>query len=582
MYEVNIGARSVAPFAELLGEARIAALRERASALHDRLGARAIWNINSTRAGGGVAEMLQSTLRYARGLGVAARWLVIEAPPEFFRITKRLHNALHGSHGDGSPLGPEQARALRAGDARQRSSRSTRWCVPDDVVICHDPQTAGLVPHLRRARARTWCGAATSATSATTREVDRGWAFLRPYLEPARFAVFSRSAYAPAWIAARRTVVLAPNIDPFSAKNQALVRRRRSAPSSRTSGWSTGRRPAGRARSSRATTAAWAASIARPRWSAWASRRASDTPLVVQVSRWDAMKDPDRRAPGLRAAIEPGRRGAAPSSCWPARASTPSRTIPKAPRSSRSSSARGARCRTRCAARVHLALLPMQDAEENAAIVNALQRHAAVIVQKSLHEGFGLTVTEALWKRRPVVASAVGGIVDQIRDGVDGLLVHDPTDLDEFATRAAALLGDRALAQRLRRRRLRSRTRQLLDDLGARALGRAGRAAARLKGYQRGACDRLSVAARSRWYRRSRGPLGACRSMRRSSGSISGVASPWRSASAMLCSCPLRVAVCASSARSARASSRSSAVRSVPKGNSGNRPRARSGASAAS
>jgi trehalose synthase len=82
-------------------------------------------------------------------------------------------------------------------------------------------------------------------------------------------------------------------------------------------------------------------------------------------------------------------------------------------------------------------------------MVNALQRHAAVIVQKSLREGFGLTVTEALWKRRPVVASAVGGIQDQIHDGVDGLLVHDPTDAHEFAQVLARVLTDDELARRL-------------------------------------------------------------------------------------------------------------------------------------
>ena len=83
--------------------------------------------------------------------------------------------------------------------------------------------------------------------------------------------------------------------------------------------------------------------------------------------------------------------------------------------------------------RAHLAQLPMADADENAAMVNALQRHAAVVVQKSLREGFGLTVTEAMWKRRPIVASAVGGIQDRIRDGIEGLLVRDPTDADETA-----------------------------------------------------------------------------------------------------------------------------------------------------
>src|SRR4029079_7171151 len=93
--------------------------------------------------------------------------------------------------------------------------------------------------------------------------------------------------------------------------------------------------------------------------------------------------------------------------------------------------------------------LPMIDNEENAAMVNALQRHAAVIVQKSLHEGFGLTVTEAMWKRRPVVASAVGGIRDQIRDGIDGLLVHDPTNLGELSRLIERVLSDPDLGRRL-------------------------------------------------------------------------------------------------------------------------------------
>jgi trehalose synthase len=119
---------------------------------------------------------------------------------------------------------------------------------------------------------------------------------------------------------------------------------------------------------------------------------------------------------------------------------------------------------------VHLAMLPMTDIEENAAIVNALQRHAAVIVQKSLVEGFGLTVTEAMWKRRPVVASAVGGILDQIRDEVDGLLVRNPYDPVEFSEAVR---------------------RVLLDDELARKLGEGG--------YRRVRDNYLSVSALERW-----------------------------------------------------------------------------------
>jgi len=104
--------------------------------------------------------------------------------------------------------------------------------------------------------------------------------------------------------------------------------------------------------------------------------------------------------------------------------------------------------------RVHLACLPMADADEQAAIVNALQRHAHVVVQKSLAEGFGLTVAEAMWKARPVIASAVGGIVDQVPDGT-GVLLRDPADLVAFGGTLAGLLADpsrmRSLGRRARR-----------------------------------------------------------------------------------------------------------------------------------
>ena len=91
----------------------------------------------------------------------------------------------------------------------------------------------------------------------------------------------------------------------------------------------------------------------------------------------------------------------------------------------------------------------MTDADENAAIVNALQRHASVVVQKSLAEGFGLTVAEAMWKARPVIASAVGGIVDQIPDGDYGLLLDDPNDLASLAAATEHLLRSPEEAARI-------------------------------------------------------------------------------------------------------------------------------------
>ncbi len=101
--------------------------------------------------------------------------------------------------------------------------------------------------------------------------------------------------------------------------------------------------------------------------------------------------------------------------------------------------------------RIHIVSLPTADVEENAVIVNALQRHASVVVQKSLQEGFGLTVTEAMWKARPVLASAVGGIQDQIEDGRHGLLLEDQTDLEAFSHKLRQLLENPEWAQELGR-----------------------------------------------------------------------------------------------------------------------------------
>ena len=121
--------------------------------------------------------------------------------------------------------------------------------------------------------------------------------------------------------------------------------------------------------------------------------------------------------------------------------------------------------------RVHLACIPMADPDENAAIVNAIQRHASVVAQKSLAEGFGLTVAEAMWKQKPVVASAVGGIVDQIEDGVHGLLVDDPSDLRAFGAAVESLLREGAHAERLAQN---ARQRVLDEFLGDRHLERYG------------------------------------------------------------------------------------------------------------
>jgi trehalose synthase len=443
MFEVNVSSRGIDGFAELVGDERVQSVKHLAGRIRGMLGARAIWNINSTAAGGGVAEMVRSLSRYARGLGIQVRWLVIEGTPEFFRITKRVHNALHDSEGDGSPLGRDE-RLVYERVMRDNIVALDPLVSPGDIVICHDPQTAGLVPHLVSKNVTViWrCHIGHDKRS---KEIERGWQFLRRYLEHVPLAAFSREDYAPDWLPRRHWAVLPPNIDPFSAKNQLLSKESirailgkagliddagPGAPVFLRDDGSVGRidRRAEVIRLGRAPS--------------------SDTPLVVQVSRWDRMKDPVGVLQGFAEVV---RSDAAHGAQLVLAGPTVSGVIddPEGPAGLQAVEHAWRALPDSLRDDVHLVQLPMADGEENAAMVNALQRHATVIVQKSLHEGFGLTVTEAMWKRRPVVASNVGGIREQIRDGVDGLLVQDPTDTAELARVLTRVLADRDLRVRL-------------------------------------------------------------------------------------------------------------------------------------
>jgi trehalose synthase len=183
---------------------------------------------------------------------------------------------------------------------------------------------------------------------------------------------------------------------------------------------------------------------------------APDVPIVLQASRWDALKD----MPGVMRGFAERLAGMgdahlilAGPECDGVADDPEAQAVLDECRAVWRALPTGAR------ERIHLACVPMADPDEAAAIVNALQRHAAVVVQKSLAEGFGLTVAEAMWKGRPVVGSAVGGIVDQIVPGETGWLVEDPLDLDEYAQAVGRLLADPAGADRMGangRRRVRS------------------------------------------------------------------------------------------------------------------------------
>lgn len=458
--EVQIQGLDPERLAPIIGPERADRFRAVAAAAQETLAGRTVLNVSSTATGGGVAEMLQTLLAYVRGVGVDAQWAVIQGNPEFFALTKRIHNGLHRSPGDGGPLGDaERACYERVTDENAAELRAL--VRPGDAVLLHDPQTAGLVAPMKAAGAFVvWrCHVGSDDFN---EYVDRSWAFLQPYLEDVDRFVFTRKHFAPSWANDGRLAIIPPSIDPFSPKNQDMEPDASHAILAETgllSGVESGLVPSYTRRDGSPGRVNRHADILQSGPPPHVDER-----LIVQVSRWDHLKD----MMGVMQAFD---RHIAPHSSAHLLLAGPAV-------SGVTDDPEGAQVYDECAAawrevphdtraRIHLACLPMADVDENAAIVNALQRHAEVVVQKSLAEGFGLTVSEALWKSRPFVGTRVGGIPDQVTDGVEGLLVGDGTDLEAFSAAVLRLLRDRDLAHELGAN---AHERALRDFLGDRHL----------------------------------------------------------------------------------------------------------------
>lgn len=463
--EVEVQALDAARLESLIGPERMARFEAVADAAQAALARHAVLNVNSTATGGGVAEMLQTLLAYVRGAGVDARWLVIEGDPEFFSITKRIHNGLYGSRGDGGELA--EAERSHYGRVLARNADELLALIkPGDVVLIHDPQPAGLVQAAKRAGARVlWrCHVGADQPNEWT---DRAWEFLRPYLVEADAYVVSRAAFAPPWADAASTHVIPPSIDPFSAKNEAMSRRNVRLALSYV-GLLDGdgsppvvpfvRRDGSPGRINRHVDILQSGPATR-----------ADAPLVIQASRWDWMKDMAGVMEGFTEHVDPAL-GAHLVLAGPA--VTGVADDPEAAQVYDDCVERWRALPHAIRGRVHLACVPMSDPDEAAAIVNALQRHASVVVQKSVAEGFGLTVAEAMWKSRPIVASAVGGIQDQIEHGQHGLLIDDPHDFEAFGAAIQRLLTDPKEAARLGSN---ARARATEEFLGDRHLEQYGR-----------------------------------------------------------------------------------------------------------
>jgi trehalose synthase len=401
---------------------------------------RTLWHVNSTAQGGGVAEILHSALGYLAGAGIQPRWMVIGGNEEFFDLTKRIHNLLHGEPGDGGELG-EKERHVYEETLRPQAEAFCGLVEPGDVVVVHDPQPVGVVPLLLKRDARViWnCHVGIDEPNDLSR---KAWDFLMPYVSAAHAQVFSREAYAWEGLSEETINVIPPCIDAFSPKNQEMDEKTVMAILS----------VAGIQEGPPGGTPTF---VGQDGSKAEVTRRAevveeapvpASAPLVVQVSRWDRLKDPIGVLKGFANHVARDLDAhlilAGPASSTVADDPEAEEVLAEVRKvwNDLPASARE---------RAHLVSVPMDDLEENAAIVNALQRRASVIVQKSLAEGFGLTVAEGMWKERPLVGSRVGGIQDQIEHGRSGLLIDDPEDQEEFGAAVSTLLQDPERAARM-------------------------------------------------------------------------------------------------------------------------------------
>lgn len=427
MQEVQIFPQSIDRFLPLVGPETFAHDVELADITRRRFEGRTIWMVNSTARGGGVAEMLGTLVGYGRGAGIDIRWTVLDGTSQFFAITKRLHNAIHEARGNGIRL-DDHARAIYEEVSANALAEFGPRVRDGDMVLLHDPQTAGLIPGLAaRGIPVIWrCHIGTERQGEHSRAA---WHFLARYLEPARAFVFTREVYVPPVLDRRRTHIVAPSIDPFSPKNQPL-----SEAETRAILAAAGLiiDPGNDATATFARGDGTTATVTRQALiHGTGPLPAAGHRTVLQVSRWDWLKDPigvmhgfarlaeNDLLPDVHLILAGPAVGAVSDD-------------PEAGEVLAATKAGWERLSQPVRERIHLVQLPMEDIEENAVIVNALQRRATVVVQKSLEEGFGLTVVEAMFKEKPVIASAVGGIVDQIQDGYNGWLVKNPRDPVEF------------------------------------------------------------------------------------------------------------------------------------------------------
>lgn len=358
-------------YAPFVGPETIERIREKARPLQDVH----VVNFNSTYYGGGVAQLLSSLVLLMNSLGIKTGWRVIQGRPDFFSITKKMHNALQGGEINLSNVKMDIYEEVIFENAARNH-------LDHDFVVVHDPQPLPLINHYRRRGPWVWrCHVDLSNPHPELLQ------YLSQFIEQYDAVILSLKEYALPLETPQRYFL--PAIDPFTTTNCELT----------------------------------AAEID-DRLSHYGIP--TDLPLVVQISRFDRWKDPE----GVIAAFKLARQKVAATLVLVGNVATDD---PEG-------------------GEVYESLLKEREERiillscQDSALVNALQRKAAVVLQKSIREGFGLTVTEAMWKGTPVIGGDTGGIRSQIDDGRNGYLV---SSVEEAAERIVQLIKDDALRRRI-------------------------------------------------------------------------------------------------------------------------------------
>ncbi|MEW6228298.1 MAG: glycosyltransferase [Bacillota bacterium] len=395
---VITSAKSLDDYRKAAGDDAVDEIRGLAAPL---AGARVL-HINSTAYGGGVAEILCTLVPLMRDAGLGADWLTVEGTQEFFAFTKSLHNALQGMSGVMGAgeatgalggLGGAGVSAYLAVNEQEAGQIASAHCDYDFVVV-HDPQPAPLVEYLRERvrRSARWIWRCHIDLSSPAPEA---WNLIRPFVEQYDATIFTAGAYVKEGIDPSRVALIPPSIDPLSPKNVDIP-------------------------------------LATCKYVIAGYGIDPERPLIVQVSRFDPWKDPlgvidayrlvKREIPAVQLALVGSMAADDPE---------------------------GVEYHRKAAAHAtgdpDVFILSNLNGVGNAD-VNAFQTAADVVVQKSTREGFGLTVSEGLWKARPVVAGNVGGIPMQVQDGKSGFLV---SSVEECAEKLLVLLKDPGLRREM-------------------------------------------------------------------------------------------------------------------------------------